>query len=50
MLRKKLRKYGGSLVIVLDKEDKELYNLKEGDLVDLSDITKVKKRLNNAQK
>lgn len=37
-LTKKIKKYGGSLVIVFDKEDIERFGLVEGDWVELEDM------------
>lgn len=39
---KQITKYGNSLVIVLDRLTQKLMDLKEGDIVDISDIVKVK--------
>jgi antitoxin component of MazEF toxin-antitoxin module len=42
-MRKIIRKYGNATVIKLDAEDKKVYDLKEGDQVDI-EICKVKKK------
>lgn len=34
-MRKQIKKYGNSLVIVFTKEEQELYGIKEGDKIDL---------------
>ena len=34
-MRKIIKKYGSSHVIILNPEDLKIYNLKEGDIVDL---------------
>ena len=39
-LRKKLKKWGNSLVVVFTKEDDDVYSLKEGDNIDISDMFK----------
>ena len=38
-MKKIIKKYGNSLVIVLDTEDSVVYNFKEGDIVEI-DIKK----------
>ena len=38
IMKKKIKKYGNSLVIVFDKEDIELYGIKEGDWIELEDM------------
>jgi antitoxin component of MazEF toxin-antitoxin module len=45
MLRKKIKKYGGSLVITFDKEDVERYKLNDGDWIDIENIIPVKKEV-----
>jgi hypothetical protein len=41
-LRKKIKKYGNSAVLILSPEDMDVYGWKIGDYLDLSDIVKVK--------
>lgn len=41
-MEKRIKRYGNSLVIILDKGDQDIYSLKEGDIVDI-ELT-VKKR------
>jgi len=41
-LKKQIKKYGNSLVIVFTKEDEKVYNIKKGDIIDVSDIVKLK--------
>ena len=41
---KKIKKIGGSLVIIIDNEDKDIYELCEGDLVDI-EICKLNKKI-----
>jgi|TARA_R100000750_G_scaffold62840_1_gene58456 hypothetical protein len=41
-MKKIVKVYGHSLVIVFNNEDKEVYNIKKGDILDLSDAFKVK--------
>lgn len=40
-MRKIIKKYGDSLVVVINSEDSKAYGLKEGDIVEIS-IEKVK--------
>jgi hypothetical protein len=40
-MKKILKKWGDSLVIIFDKEDKEIYKLERGKIIDLT-ITEVK--------
>lgn len=40
-MRKQIKKYGNTKVIVLTSEDMKLYNLEEGEIIDF-DIEKVK--------
>ena len=35
MLKKIIKKYGDSLVILFNKEDVKIYNLKEGDIINI---------------
>lgn len=42
-MRKEIKKYGNSAVIVLDVEDLRVYDLGIGDVIDVSDIVKVKR-------
>lgn len=34
-MKKIVKKYGSSFVILLDYEDMKIYNLKEGDIIDI---------------
>ena len=34
-MKKIVKKFGNSFVIILNKEDKRIYNLKEGDIVEI---------------
>lgn len=43
-MRKEIKKWGDSNVIVLTKDDLKVWNLREGDIVDISDIVVVKRR------
>ena len=45
-MRKQIKKWGESAVIVLTKEDLIGYDLKIGDIVDLVDMIKVEKKGN----
>ena len=40
-MRKIIKKYGDSLVIVINSEDSKAYNLQEGDIIEIS-LEKVK--------
>ena len=44
-LHKRLKKWGNSLVVVFNKEDIDLYGMKEGDIVDLSDLFLIQKKM-----
>lgn len=37
-MKKKVKKWGDSLVIVIDKEDQEIYGIAEGDVIELADM------------
>lgn len=41
-MRKEIKQWGDSAVIVFTKEDLKVYNLQPGDIIDISDIVKVK--------
>lgn len=41
-MKKIVKKWSDSLVIVLDKEDQQIHNIKEGDIIDMSDMTVIK--------
>ena len=41
-MRKVIKKYGNSIVIILTPEDMKAWRLKTGDIIDISDIVKVK--------
>ena len=47
-MRKKIKKYGNSLVIVFTKEDAESYKLKEGNIIEIK-FNKIKKVVKNKQ-
>lgn len=42
-MKKILKKWGNSFVLVFTKEDMEAYKFKEGDIIDLSDMVVKKK-------
>jgi hypothetical protein len=44
-MKKILKHWGNSLIIILSKEDKKIYNLKEGDIVDI-EMVKLKSNKN----
>lgn len=41
-MRKEIKKWGDSNVIILSPSDMKVYGLKTGDIVDISDLVKVK--------
>lgn len=41
-MKKIIKKYGNSLVLVFDVEDVKIYDLKEGDVIDIRDMVKLK--------
>ena len=43
-MKKIIKRYGCSNVIILTREDMEIHKLKVGDVIDISDITKVRSR------
>jgi antitoxin component of MazEF toxin-antitoxin module len=43
-MKKKIKKWGNSLVIVFTKEDEEVYGLVEGDVINIEDMLIQKKR------
>lgn len=43
MMKKVIKKYGNTHVIIINKEDLKIYKLKEGDIVDIGDLIKVEK-------
>ena len=43
-MNKKIKQYGNSAIILLDREDLEYYGLKIGDWVNIDDIVKIKKK------
>jgi len=43
-MKKKLKKYGSSLVITFSAEEKKIYGLVEGDVVDIDDMLLVKEK------
>lgn len=42
-MKKIIRKTGSSLGIIFNKEEQKILRIKEGDIVDISDIVKLKK-------
>jgi antitoxin component of MazEF toxin-antitoxin module len=42
-MRKEIKQWGDSAVIVFTKEDLRLYNLQVGDIVELDDMVKIQK-------
>jgi hypothetical protein len=43
-MKKVIKKYGNSYVLILSPEEMDIYSLKEGDVIDIGDLTRVKKR------
>ena len=43
-MKKIIKKTGNSLCIIFDREDCKILELKEGDIVDISDIVKINKK------
>lgn len=43
-MKKIVRKWGDSLIVSFNKEDKKIHNIEEGDVIDLSDIIFIKKK------
>lgn len=41
-MKKLVRKYGSSLVITFNNEEQKIYNIKEGDFIDIEDIIVIK--------
>lgn len=37
-MKKRVKKYGNSLVIVITPEDQDLYGIKEGDVIELGEM------------
>lgn len=46
-MKKKVKKWGNSLVIIFDKEDIELHGIVEGDWIDIGDMLIQKKEKKN---
>lgn len=43
-MKRLVKNYGNTLVIVFSKEDQEIYDIEEGDIVDLGDIVVIKRK------
>lgn len=41
-LKKELKRWGNNLVVVFASAEERVYNLSEGDIVDISDLVKIK--------
>jgi hypothetical protein len=41
-MKKQIKRWGKSLIISFDEEEQEIYNLKEGTIIDLRDMVVVK--------
>ena len=46
-MKKIIKQWGNSLVIVFNSEEAKIHNLKEGDIIDLEDIVKIQKEVKN---
>ena len=42
-MKKKIKKWGRSLVISFDEEEQKIYNIKEGTILDLNDMVVLNK-------
>ena len=40
---KEVKKFGGSIVIILDKSTRKFFDIDAGDFVDIEDIVKIKR-------
>lgn len=49
-MRKKIKKWGNAAGILFSREDLELYGLKIGDVVDVSDMSKVDLKVTKKKK
>ena len=43
-MKKKVKKWGKGLGIYIDKEDAEIFRVKEGDIIEISDIIVIKSK------
>ena len=43
-MKRLVKNYGNTLVIVFSKEDQEIYDIEGGDVVDLGDLVVIKKK------
>ena len=46
-MRRLIKNYGNTLVIVFSKEDQKIYDIEEGDVVDLGELIIIKNRKRN---
>lgn len=44
-MKKIVKKWSDSLIVTFDKEDQKIHNIEQGDIVDLSDMTVIKKEV-----
>lgn len=44
-MKKIVKKYSNSLVILIDPEDAKIYGIEEGDIIDIADIVVIKKKV-----
>lgn len=49
-VRKEIKRWGNSCVIVLTREDLKLYNLEVGDVLDISNFVVIKKNKKGSRK
>ena len=43
-MKRLVKNYGNTLVIVFSKEDQEIENIEEGDIIDLGELVVIKKK------
>ena len=46
-MKKIVKKWSNSLIILFDSEDAKIYGIEEGDVIDISDIVVLKKKVKN---
>ena len=49
-MKKKIKKYGDSFVITFSREEREIYNLDEGDIIDVQIVKKEVQETNGAKR
>ena len=43
-MKRLVKRYGNTLVINFSKEDQDIYDIKEGDIMDIGDLIVIKKK------